>query len=205
MQHLSEQEQVRREKLEKIKALGVDPYPAPLYPVNVTSKEIKENYKEEVLEDGTKNRLNYQDVCIAGRLMATRPAGKASFAEVQDSEGRIQIYVRRDDICPGEDKSMYDVLFSKLLDLGDFIGIKGYVFITKMGEISIHGKEFVLLAKSLRPLPVVKTDEEGNVFDAFSDPEMRYRQRYVDLVVNSKVRETFVKRTKMMNSIREFL
>ena len=205
MQHLSEQEQVRREKLEKIKALGVDPYPAPLYPVNVTSKEIKENYKEEVQEDGTKNRLNYQDVCIAGRLMATRPAGKATFAEIQDSAGRIQIYVRRDDICPGEDKTMYDTLFSKLLDLGDFIGIKGYVFITKMGEISIHATEFVLLAKSLRPLPVVKTDDEGNVFDAFSDPELRYRQRYVDLVVNAKVRETFVKRTKMMNSIREFL
>ncbi|MFN8297250.1 MAG: lysine--tRNA ligase [Chitinophagales bacterium] len=205
MQQLSEQEQVRREKLEKIKALGVDPYPAPLYPVNVTSKEIKENYKEEVLEDGTKNRLNYQDVCIAGRLMATRPAGKASFAEVQDSTGRIQIYVRRDDVCPEEDKTMYDILFSKLLDLGDFIGVKGYVFITKMGEISIHATEFTLLGKSLRPLPVVKTDDEGNVFDAFSDPEMRYRQRYVDLVVNSKVRETFVKRTKMMNSIREFL
>ncbi len=205
MQHLSEQEQVRREKLEKIKALGVDPYPAPLYPVNVTSKEIKENYKEEVLEDGTKNRLNYQDVCIAGRLMATRPAGKATFAEIQDSTGRIQIYVRRDDICPGEDKTMYDTLFAKLLDLGDFIGIKGYVFITKMGEISIHATEFTLLSKSLRPLPVVKTDDAGNVFDAFSDPEMRYRQRYVDLVVNSKVRETFVKRTKMMNSIREFL
>ena len=132
---LSEQEQIRREKLDKIKALGVDPYPAPLYPVNANAKEIKENYKEEVLEDGTKNRLNFQEVCIAGRLMATRPAGKATFAELQDSTGRIQIYVRRDDICPTDDKSNYNALFSKLLDLGDFIGIKGYVFVTKMGEI----------------------------------------------------------------------
>jgi len=205
MQQLSEQEIVRREKLEKIKALGIDPYPAPLYPVNVTSKEIKENYNEEVLEDGTKNRLNYQDVCIAGRLMASRPAGKATFAEIQDAAGRIQIYVRRDDICKTEDKSLYDDLFSKLLDLGDFIGVKGYVFKTKVGEISIHATEFTLLGKSLRPLPVAKTDNEGNVFDAFSDTELRYRQRYVDLVVNPSVRETFIKRTKMVNSIREFL
>ena len=184
MQQLSEQEVVRREKLEKIKALGVDPYPAPLYPINVTSKEIKENYKEEILEDGTKNRLNYQEVCIAGRLMASRPAGKATFAEIQDASGRIQIYVRRDDICPTEDKSLYDALFSKLLDIGDFIGVKGYVFKTKVGETSIHATEFTLLAKALRPLPIVKTDEDGNVFDAFSDVELRYRQRYVDLVVN---------------------
>jgi len=205
MQQLSEQEIVRREKLEKIKALGIDPYPAPLYPVNVTSKEIKENYNEEVLEDGTKNRLNYQDVCIAGRLMASRPAGKATFAEIQDAAGRIQIYVRRDDICKTEDKSLYDDLFSKLLDLGDFIGVKGYVFKTKVGEISIHATEFTLLGKSLRPLPVAKTDADGNVFDAFSDTELRYRQRYVDLVVNPSVRETFIKRTKMVNSIREFL
>ncbi len=202
---LSEQEQIRREKLEKIKALGIDPYPAPLYPVNASATEIKNNYQEEILEDGTKNRLNYQEVCIAGRLMATRPAGKATFAEIQDSTGRIQIYVRRDDICPTEDKTLYDTLFSKLLDLGDFIGIKGYAFKTKVGEISVHATGFTLLSKSLRPLPVVKTDDAGNVFDAFSDPEMRYRQRYVDLVVNANVRETFVKRTKMMNSIREFL
>jgi lysyl-tRNA synthetase class 2 len=205
MQHLSEQEQVRREKLEKIKAMGVNPYPAALYPVNAASSDIKQNYKEEVLEDGTKNRLNYQEVCIAGRLMATRSAGKATFIEIQDSFGRIQVYVRRDDICPEEDKSLYDTLFLKLLDLGDFIGIKGYAFITKMGEITVHANEFTLLAKSLRPLPSVKTDEEGNVHDALSDPEMRYRQRYVDLVVNPKVRETFIKRTKMVNSIREFL
>jgi lysyl-tRNA synthetase class 2 len=205
MQQLSEQEIIRREKLEKIKELGINPYPAPLFPINVTSKEIKENYKEEILEDGTKNRLNYQEVCIAGRLMASRPGGKASFAEIQDATGRIQIYVRRDDICNTEDKSLYDELFCKLLDLGDFIGIKGYVFKTKVGEISIHATEFTLLAKSLRPLPVAKTDKEGNVFDAFSDTELRYRQRYVDLVVNPTVRETFIKRTKMVNSIREFL
>ncbi len=205
MQHLSEQEQIRREKLDKIKELGIDPYPAPLYPVNVTSLEIKENYKEEILEDGTKNRLNYKEVCIAGRLMATRPAGKATFAEIQDNAGRIQIYVRRDDICTTEDKSLYDLLFSKLLDLGDYIGIKGYAFKTKVGEISIHATEFTLLAKALRPLPVVKTDDEGKVHDAFTDPELRYRQRYVDLIVNPQVKETFIKRTKMMNSIREFL
>jgi lysyl-tRNA synthetase class 2 len=205
MQQLSEQEQVRREKLEKIKAMGVDPYPAPLYPVNAASADIKANYKEETLEDGTKNRTNYQEVCIAGRLMATRSAGKATFIEIQDSFARIQVYVRRDDICPTEDKSFYDTLFLKLLDLGDFIGVKGYAFITKMGEITVHAQELTLLAKSLRPLPSVKTDEEGNVHDAFTDPELRYRQRYVDLVVNPAVRETFVKRTKMVNSIREFL
>ena len=202
---LSEQEQIRREKLEKIKALGIDPYPAALYPVNASATEIKENYKEQITEDGTKHRLNYQEVCIAGRLMATRTAGKATFAELQDSTGRIQIYVRRDDICPGEDKTLYDALFAKLLDLGDFIGVKGYAFITKMGEITVHATEFTLLSKALRPLPVVKTDEQGNIFDAFSDPEMRYRQRYVDLVVNANVRETFIKRTKLLNSIREFL
>ena len=205
MQQLSEQEQIRREKLDKIKALGIDPYPAPLYPVNVLSSEIKKNYNEEILEDGTKNRLNYQEVCIAGRLMATRPAGKATFAEIQDGDGRIQIYVRRDDICPTEDKTLYDAVFSKLLDLGDFIGIKGYAFKTKVGEISVHATEFVLLGKSLRPLPVVKTDNDGNIFDAFTDPELRYRQRYVDLIVNPQVKETFIKRTKLMNSIREFL
>lgn len=205
MQQLSEQEQIRREKLEKIKALGIDPYPAPLYPVNTTSLEIKNNYKEETLEDGSTKGLNYQEVCLAGRLMATRPGGKATFAELQDAEGRIQIYVRRDDICPDEDKTLYNQVFSKLLDLGDFIGIKGYVFRTKMGEISVHVTEFTLLAKSLKPLPIVKTEKDGTVHDAFSDPELRFRQRYVDLIVNTQVKETFVKRTKLMNSIREFL
>ncbi len=205
MQQLSEQEIIRREKLAKIKELGIDPYPAPLFPINVTSVEIKSNYQEEVLEDGTKNRLNFQEVCLAGRLMAARPGGKATFAELQDTAGRIQIYVRRDDICPTEDKTMYDIVFAKLLDLGDFIGIKGYAFKTKVGEVSVHVTELTLLAKSLRPLPVVKTDKDGTIFDAFSDPEMRFRQRYVDLVVNTQVKETFIKRTKLMNSIREFL
>jgi lysyl-tRNA synthetase class 2 len=205
MQQLTEQEQIRREKLNKLKELGINPYPAQLFPVNLFSKEIKENYKEEILEDGTKNRLNYQEVCLAGRLMATRPGGKASFAEIQDAEGRIQIYVRRDDICPTDDKTLYDIVFSKLLDLGDYIGIKGYAFKTKVGEVSVHVTELCLLAKALRPLPVVKIDEHGNVHDAFSDPELRQRMRYVDLTVNPQVKETFLKRTKMINAIREYL
>lgn len=205
MQQLSEQEQFRRQSLQSIRDLGIDPYPAALYPVNVSSKEIKENYQEEILEDGTKKRLNYQEVCLAGRLMATRPAGKATFAELQDSSGRIQLYIRRDDICPTEDKTLYDKVFTKLLDLGDFIGVKGYVFKTKMGETSVHVTELTVLAKSLRPLPIVKKDDEGNIYDAFTDPEKRYRMRYVDLVVNNEVKDTFLKRTKMVNAIREFL
>lgn len=205
MQQLSEQEQLRRKALQDLRDLGIDPYPAALYPVNVSSVEIKANYQEEILEDGTKKRLNYQEVCLAGRLMATRPAGKATFAELQDSAGRIQLYIRRDDICPTEDKSLYDTVFTKLLNLGDFIGVKGYVFKTKMGEISVHVTELTVLAKSLRPLPIVKKDEEGNIYDAFTDPEKRYRMRYVDLVVNAEVKDTFIKRTKMVNAIREFL
>ena len=205
MSELSEQEQLRRQSLQAIRDLGIDPYPAALYPVNVLAKEIRDNYKEEVLEDGTVNRLNYQEVCLAGRLMASRVAGKAAFAELQDSSGRIQIYIRRDDICPGEDKTLYNTVFKKLLDIGDFIGVKGYAFITKMGELTVHVEELTLLSKSLRPLPVVKKDEEGNVFDAFTDPEKRYRMRYVDLIVNEGVKETFIKRTKMVNAIREFL
>lgn len=193
MQHLSEQEQVRREKLDKIKALGIEPYPASLYPIDSTAKEIKQHFEDQ------------KPVCIAGRLMGFRVMGKASFAVLQDSTERIQLYISRDDICPGEDKTLYNEVFKKLLDIGDFIGIKGYQFRTQTGEISVHANEFTLLAKSLRPLPVVKTDAEGNVFDAFTDPELRYRQRYVDLVVNSNVREIFIKRTKLMNSIREFL
>ncbi len=205
MSQLSEQEQIRRQSLQAIRDLGIDPYPAELYPVNVSSKEIKENYQEETAEDGTVTRLNYQEVCLAGRLMASRPAGKATFAELQDSSGRIQIYIRRDDICPGEDKTMYNTVFSKLMDIGDFIGIKGYVFRTKVGEISVRVTELKLLAKSLRPLPVVKKDEEGNIHDAFTDSEKRYRMRYVDLVVNDNAKETFIKRTKMVNAIRDFL
>lgn len=202
---LSEQEIIRRENLQKIIDLGIDPYPPELYEVSHSAKEIKENYKEEVLEDGTKNRLNYQEVTLAGRIMMVRNMGKASFAELKDSSGRIQIYVRRDDICPGEDKTMYNDVFKKLLDIGDYIGVKGYAFKTKVGEISVHVSALKLLAKSLRPLPIVKTDAEGNVHDAFSDPELRYRQRYVDLIVNDSVKETFLKRTRLINSIREFL
>lgn len=205
MQALSEQEQIRRQSLQALIDLGIDPYPAALYPVNVTSQEIKANYQEETLEDGSKKGTNYQEVTLAGRLMASRSAGKASFAELQDSTGRIQLYVRRDDICPTEDKTMYNTVFKKLLDIGDFIGVKGYVFRTKVGEISVHVTELTVLAKTLRPLPIVKTDEDGNVHDAFVDPEKRYRMRYVDLIVNEQVKDTFVKRTKMINAIRNFL
>lgn len=202
---LTEQEIVRRENLQKIKDLGIDPYPPEAYPVNVSAAEIQANYKEEVLEDGTKNRLNYQDVCVAGRIMAQREAGKAMFANLQDSSGKIQLYLRRDELCEGDDYTFFDVFVKKLLDIGDFIGVKGYVFKTRTGETTIRVQELTLLAKSLRPLPIVKVDAEGNVHDAFSDPELRYRMRYVDLVVNPEVKETFVKRTKMVNSLRSFL
>lgn len=195
MYEISEQEQIRREKLEKIKALGINPYPAPLYPVNAFSEDIKSDFKED----------EKTEVCIAGRLMAFRVMGKASFAELQDSKGRIQVYISRDDICPTEDKTLYNEVFKKLLDIGDFIGIKGYVFKTQTGTISIHASQLDILAKALRPLPIVKTDEEGNVHDAFSDPELRHRMRYVDLTVNPKVKETFVKRSIMINAIRDFL
>lgn len=197
MHELSEQEIIRRQSLEELRKLGIDPYPAPLYPVNAYAADIKANFE--------KHPENYTDVCLAGRLMSRRIMGKASFAELKDSSGRIQIYLNRDEICPGEDKELYNTVFKRLLDLGDFIGVKGYVFKTQVGEISVHVKELVLLSKSLRPLPVVKTDAEGKVYDAFSDPELRYRMRYVDLVVNEHVKETFLKRTRMINSIREFL
>ncbi len=195
--HLSEQEQLRREKLAEIIMMGIEPYPAPLYPVNSNSVHIKEHYKEE-----TKDQ--FQDVCLAGRIMSVRDMGKANFAVIQDGHGRIQLYIKRDDICPGEDKTLYDIVWKKLLDLGDFIGIKGYAFITKTGETSVHVKELTLLSKSLKPLPVVR-EAEGQTFDAVTDPEFKYRQRYVDLVINPAVKETFVKRTKMISSIREFL
>lgn len=197
MHELSEQEIIRRQSLEELRKLGIDPYPAPLYPVNAYAADIKANFE--------KHPENYTDVCLAGRLMSRRIMGKASFAELKDSSGRIQIYLNRDEICPGEDKELYNTVFKRLLDLGDFIGVKGYVFKTQVGEISVHVKELVLLSKSLRPLPVVKIDAEGKVHDAFSDPELRYRMRYVDLVVNEHVKETFIKRTRMINSIREFL
>jgi lysyl-tRNA synthetase, class II len=197
-QHLSEQEIIRREKLEELKKLGIDPYPAPLYPVNTTSTFIKENYK------GEENASDFSDVCIAGRLMSVRDMGKAAFAVIQDGVGKIQIYIKRDDLLKGEDATMYDQVWKKLLDLGDIIGIKGFVFTTKVGETSIHVKELTLLTKSLKPLPVVK-EAEGQVFDAVVDPEFRYRQRYADLIINSHVKEVFLKRTLMINTIRTFL
>ncbi len=189
---LSEQEIQRRDKLDKLRALGINPYPADLYPVTDTASAISENF-----EDG-------KTVCIAGRLMSQRIMGKASFAELLDSTGRVQVYFNRDELCPGEDKTLYNEVFKKLLDLGDFIGVKGYVFKTQVGEISIHVQEFTLLSKALKPLPLPKTDADGNTHDAFTDPELRYRQRYVDLVVNPHVKDTFIKRTKAMTSMRNF-
>jgi lysyl-tRNA synthetase class 2 len=190
---LSEQEIIRRQALDEIRQLGINPYPAEEFPVNVSTDEIKNNYSVD--------KKNYQDVCIAGRLMSKRIMGSASFAEIQDEKGRIQLYVKRDDICPNEDKTLYNNVFKKLLDIGDFIGVKGFVFITQMGEISIHVKEIVLLGKSLKPLPIVK-EKDGIVYDAVTDPEFRYRQRYVDLIVNIGVRDIFIKRTWIINSLR---
>jgi lysyl-tRNA synthetase class 2 len=195
--HLSEQEQLRREKLAEIIMMGIEPYPAPLYPVNSNSTEIKEKFNEQTKEQ-------FSDVCLAGRIMSVRDMGKANFAVIQDSHGRIQLYIRRDDICPGEDKTLYDIVWKKLLDIGDIIGIRGYAFVTKTGETSVHVKELTLLSKSLRPLPIVK-EAEGQTFDAVTDPEFKYRQRYADLIINPAVKETFVKRTKMISSIRQFL
>ncbi len=198
---LSEQELRRREEREELIRLGIDPYPAELYPVNVSAKEIADNYE--------KQKSDYKNISIAGRLMSRRIMGNASFAELQDSTGRVQVYIRRDDICPEEDKTLYNTVFKKLLDIGDIIGVKGYVFTTQTGEISIHVTELKVLTKSLRPLPVVKevVDEEGNkvVYDAFSDPELRYRQRYVDLIVNPQVKDTFIKRSKLVQTMREYL
>lgn len=189
---LSEQEVVRREKLSKLRELGINPYPADLFPVNQNSKQIKENFAKS------------KQVVIAGRLMSRRIQGKASFAELQDSEGRIQVYFNRDEICLGEDKTLYNEVYKKLLDIGDFIGVEGELFTTKVGEKSVRVKNFILLSKALKPLPLPKTDTEGNTFDEFNDPELRYRQRYADLVVNSHVKEVFVKRTKLFNAMREF-
>jgi lysyl-tRNA synthetase class 2 len=198
IQHLSEQEVIRREKLQELTSMGIDAYPAPLYPVNITAAYIKENYKDE------DNKADFANVCIAGRIMSVRDMGKASFAVLQDSTGKIQIYVRRDDISPGEDKSLYDKVWKSLTDIGDIIGIKGYVFTTKTGETSVHAQELVMLTKSLKPLPVVK-EKEGETFDAVTDLEFKYRQRYVDLVINPDVRDTFMKRTRMINAMRDFL
>jgi len=192
---LSEQEIVRRESLQKLRELGIDPYPADMFDVNNTSENIKKNYV-----DGDET-----EVIIAGRLMNRRVMGKASFAEIQDSEGRIQVYVNRDEICEEEDKTMYNIVFKKLLDIGDIIGIKGTVFTTKVGEISVRVKKFTVLTKSLRPLPLPKVDTDGAIHDAFTDPEKRYRQRYIDLVVNPDVKGVFIKRTQLTNSMRSFL
>lgn len=203
--NLSEQEIIRREKLQELASLGIDAYPAPLYPVNVTATYIKDNFKKA--EDGSMSEADtklFADVCIAGRLMSRRDMGKANFAGLQDSTGRIQLYIKRDDICPGEDKTLFDKVWKHLLDLGDIIGVKGYVFITKTGETSIHVREFIILTKSLKPLPVVR-EKDGDTFDAVTDPEFRYRQRYADLIINPQVKETFVKRTKMVNAMRDFL
>lgn len=192
MAQLSEQELVRREKLQALRGLGINPYPAALYPVDANSKTIKEDFSEG------------KTVTIAGRLMSRRIQGKASFAELQDSQGRIQVYFNRDEICPDEDKTPYNEVYKKLLDIGDIIGIEGELFTTQVGEKTVLVKKFTLLNKTLRPLPLPKTDNDGNVYDEFNDPELRYRQRYVDLIVNPKVKDTFVKRTKITNSIREF-
>ena len=196
---LSEQEIIRRQSMEEMLKLGINPYPAELFEVNVTSHEILTSYPNQ----------EFKDVLIAGRIMSRRVMGNASFAELQDETGRIQMYFRRDDICPGEDKTLYNIVFKKLLDIGDIIGVKGFVFTTQTGEISIHVTSFKVLAKALRPLPVVKetADEHGKVIlhDAFTDPEQRYRMRYVDLIVNPQVRDAFVKRTQLVNSMRSYL
>lgn len=191
---LSEQEIIRRQSLQELKNMGVDPYPAAEYPTNAFSTEIKENFNEN------ENR----EVCIAGRMMTRRIMGKASFAELQDSKGRIQVYITRDDICGEENKDLYNVIFKRLMDIGDFIGVKGFVFKTQTGEISVHAKELVLLSKSLKPLPVVKYKDDV-AYDKFDDPELRYRRRYVDLVVNDGVKDTFLKRAKAISTLRKVL
>ncbi|MBL7884731.1 MAG: lysine--tRNA ligase [Bacteroidia bacterium] len=194
---LNEQELLRRNKLEEITKMGIDAYPAPLFEINATAKSILDGFTEEKAED-------YKNISIAGRVMSVRDMGKACFVSLQDSTGRIQLYIRRDDICPGEDKNIFDLLFKKHTDIGDIVGITGYVFKTKVGETSIHATSFTMLSKSLKPLPIVKRDEQGNAFDEVTDPEFRYRQRYVDLIINPTVKDTFTKRTKMMNTIRDF-
>ena len=193
---LNEQEIIRRNSLEELKKMGINPYPADEFDVNATSTEILENYTEE--------KNNFQNVSFAGRIMSRRIMGSASFMELQDQVGRIQVYVNRDVICPDENKDLYNVMFKKLLDIGDIVGVKGSVFITKMGEISIRANELIVLSKSIRPLPIVK-EKDGETFDAFSDPEQRYRNRSVDLIVNPDVRKAFVQRTKLVNTMRQFL
>ena len=211
---LSEQEIVRRNNLQQLRDLGIDPYPAAEYPVTAWSTDIIKDFvdlpvvgKDEEGNDirETATAANSPAVSVAGRIMSKRIMGKAAFAELQDSKGRIQVYIQRDSICPDENKDLYNVVFKKCLDLGDFIGVKGYVFRTKTGEISVHVSEMTLLSKSLKPLPIVKTDAEGNVFDSFDDPELRYRQRYVDLIVNQGVKDTFLKRAAILRTLRGIL
>lgn len=202
MQHLSEQEIFRRKSLEEFRKLGINPYPAELFEVNASAHEILTNYERQ--------KSDYRQISIAGRIMSLRPMGNAAFAELQDETGRIQLYIRRDDLCPGEDKTMYNTVFKKLLDIGDIIGVKGYGFTTQTGEISIHVTSLTVLSKALRPIPVVKTTKDEKTgeltrHDAFTDPEQRYRMRYVDLIVNPHVRETFIKRTQLVNSMRQYL
>ncbi|MDE7387842.1 MAG: lysine--tRNA ligase, partial [Muribaculaceae bacterium] len=196
-QNLSEQEQVRRNSMEQMRALGIDPYPAAEFPVNAHTTEIKEQFTDPAEGEEPRN------VSIAGRVMGRRIMGKAAFVELQDSCGRIQVYISRDDICPDDDKELYNTVFKKLLDIGDFIGVTGFVFRTRTGEITVHAKSLTVLSKSLRPLPIVKV-KDGVAYDTFEDPELRYRRRYVDLVVNEGVRDIFIKRTKVFNSMRSF-
>ncbi|MBQ1168390.1 MAG: lysine--tRNA ligase [Bacteroidales bacterium] len=195
-QTLNEQEILRRESLAKLRELGIEPYPAAEYPVNASTQDIKDGYDDE--------KHNFNDVCIAGRIMSRRIMGAASFMELQDETGRIQVYVKRDEICPDEDKTLYNTVFKKLLDIGDIIGITGFAFITQTGQLSVHAKSLTVLSKSLRVLPIVKTDADGTVHDGFTDPELRYRQRYVDLIVNPQVRDVFVKRAKIISTMREY-
>ena len=192
---LSEQEIIRRDSLKAIRELGIDPYPAQKYEVNINTSQIREQYDPE--------KKNLQEISIAGRIMTRRIMGAASFIELQDEAGRIQVYIKRDEICPGEDKTLYNTVFKKLLDIGDIIGIKGYAFITNTGELSIHAMQLKVLSKSLKVLPIVK-EREGEIYDAFTDPEQRYRMRYVDMIVNPHVRDVFVKRTKIVNTMRNF-
>ena len=192
---LSEQEQLRRQSLQALRDLGIDPYPAARYEVTATAREIAENYDDE--------KHNYQDVRIAGRIMSRRIMGSASFFELQDHTGRIQVYIRRDDICPEGDPTLYNTVFKKLLDIGDIVGVEGFAFRTNSGELSVHCKRFTVLSKSIRPLPVVK-EKDGKTFDALTDPEIRYRQRYLDLIVNPQVKEVFLKRTKIISTMRAF-
>lgn len=197
---LSEQEQIRRQSLQKLRDMGIEPYPAAKYEVNIHTDEFKEKFSRLQVEEYAEG----ETLCLAGRLMSRRIMGSASFAELQDSKGRLQLYLNRDVICPGDDKTMYNDVFKKLLDIGDIIGVKGIAFRTKMGELSLKVQELTVLCKSLKPLPIVK-EKDGKVFDAFTDPEQRYRKRYVDLIVNPQIKEVFIKRTKLMNTMRQYL